>query len=299
MIEKGKILILGSGSFLAKQTLDFMLKEGFAVFTVSRGNSNNTAVNEHFIGSCFNHDFLSEVIAKVNPEVILSFIGGPSVNGRYSKLLQLNCGVLELLNRFSLDGVRIISLGSAAEYGAADMEYLSEDGPVLPSSDYGHAKLAQSALAVGFNQVSRSNVSILRVFNLFGKGTPASAISEKIHQKVKNIAEGESLVLDDPEMARDFLDVQDVACGIVSFIKSDSVSGIYNLCSGRSLSLAELASAFLKESGKASEVKAAVNPRYFSLVRRAVGSNVKFLNSTGWLPQQSLQDSVRAQIGIS
>lgn len=296
MTKKEKILVLGSGSFIAQSTLISLVREGFSVVTVSRSTTNDEGIFEHYTGNCFDYQFLSKVVTEVNPDVILSFIGGSYTDGEYLNLVQLNCGVLELLSRMSLENVRIISLGSAAEYGAANINILVEDMEVSPTSDYGHAKAVQTALATGLNLELQQNVSILRVFNLYGVGTPSHAISEKIHQRVKRLPRGAQLVLDDPEMIRDFVDVKDVADGLVSFIQSNPVAGIYNLCSGQPLSLAQLAAAFLKVYGKNEEITVASEPKYFSPVRRAVGSTEKFLTATGWSPQRSLQDSVRAHV---
>lgn len=289
------ILILGSSGFIARRTIAELKSEEVDLVTVSRRDGESGSLHQHIVGDCLDLKFLSRVIDEVEPQIILSFIGGPTCDGDYSDLVRFNCEVLQLLSRLPLRGARVIILGSAAEYGASDEEYLTEEQVVAPSADYGYAKAAQTALALGLNAVSGLNVSIIRAFNLFGADTPAAAISEKIHQRVKDLNADDDLILDDPEMLRDFIDVADVASALVAFMKADPESGVYNLCTGRATSLGELAEAFMLVHGKNGSVKVAEQPEFRSPVRRAVGSPKKFARATGWSPQRSLQDSARAQ----
>lgn len=291
----GPILILGSSGFIARRTIAALEAEEVNLVTVSRREIESGSHYQHIVGNCLDLEFLSSVIGEIEPRIILSFIGGPTCDGDYSDLVNFNCGVLQLLSRMPLRGARVISLGSAAEYGASDEEYLTEEQVVAPKADYGYAKAAQTALALGLNAALGLNVSIIRAFNLFGANTPDAAISEKINQRVKDLNEDDDLILDDPEMLRDFIDVADVASALVAFMKAAPEPGVYNLCTGRATSLGELAKAFMLAHGKNGSVKIAEQPKFKSPVRRAVGSPEKFARATGWSSQLSLHDSARAQ----
>ena len=291
------ILILGSNSYLARQTFSELLKSDRRVSTVSRQPQPES--DFHTVGDCFDEAFLADVVSRVNPATIISFIGGPTCPGNYADLVTLNCGVLQQLCRVALEGVKVISIGSAAEYGAATEEFLTEYQEVKPASDYGHAKLAQSAFATGMTPLTGAHLIIVRLFNLIGSNTPSTLISEKIRQRVVDLETSEDLILDDPDMTRDFIDVADVASGLVALVESDCKAGIYNLCSGRATSLAELAAAFMTSHEKKGFLKKAEKPEFRSPVRRAVGSTNKFLAATKWSASRTLQQSANDQAAVT
>ena len=297
MLSEQSILILGSSSFLAKAFFSRAQLENWTVWTMSRSGS-TTNSEKHFQGDCFDFGFLKRVIDTVNPTVVLSFVGGVGMNEMaFSQLRRLNVKILEYLGALLDSDIRMIVLGSAAEYGSNQACDLSEDVGLLPESPYGAVKVEQTAMALGLNAAEGRKVVVARPFNLIGPGTPSHLFSDIIRHKVSLQLEHDRIEIFDPEMERDFVDVRDVAKALIQLCRSDLPGGIYNICSEKAVSARTLAQAFLTSYGGEGEICDVDIPGMSPSPIRSVVGRSKLINDAQiWKPRYDLFMSVQDQI---
>jgi len=147
---------------------------------------------------------------------------------------------------------KIIFASSAAVYGDHD-GMISENSATIPLSPYGKSKLDAEKEIIRYGKENNLKYCILRIFNVYGEGQNEN-YAGVISKFAKNISENKPLVIyGDGKQTRDFVSVHDVVESIQCAILSKN-SSTYNIASGTSISVNELAKMMLKKSGKKLDV---------------------------------------------
>ena len=151
-------------------------------------------------------------------------------------------GTLSILNACAANNVEnFVFASSAAVYGEPRVIPVSEDHPLDPLSPYGASKIAGEALVSSFaNSGKIKNAVSFRFFNVYGKGQSieyAGVITKFIERISRNLS---PIIFGDGNHTRDFISVHDIVEGIL-LAANKEISGIYNLGTGNSVSLNELA----------------------------------------------------------
>jgi len=95
---------------------------------------------------------------------------------------------------------------------------------------------------------------------------------------------------------RDFVDVVDACRALLAVATTGTVGEIYNICSGRSVAMETLLTQMIKIAGVPVEV--IVEPARLRVadVPDIYGSMEKISRHTGWIPQVSIDASLRAML---
>ena len=126
---------------------------------------------------------------------------------------------------------------------------ISEKSATVPLSPYGKSKLDAEIQIRKFADEFGFDAIILRLFNVYGKGQN-DQYAGVISKFLKNISENKPLIIyGDGKQTRDFVSVYDVIRAIECAISSEN-SGTYNIASGKSISINELAEMVILSSGK-------------------------------------------------
>lgn len=212
-------------------------------------------------------------------------------------------GVLNLLEaaRRAAPEARLINLSSAAVYAPSSWDRpVAEDQPVAAGTPYAASKLAAELLCGQYARERRMRVATLRVFNLIGPGQSAEqAAGEFTLAVARALEEGRSKVVipvGSPSTSRDFTDVRDAADAVCAVIERQ-VTGVFNLCSGRAVTLAELAAALegaARERVPGFTVDLSPEPRRIgaSDPGRLVGAPLRLERATGWRAVTPLRHTV-------
>ena len=144
-----------------------------------------------------------------------------------------------------------IAISTAAVYGNQDIE-LSEKSKTIPISTYGKSKLLMEEKIINFSKKNDLNSIILRFFNIYGSGqSPQHA--GVITKFLNNIQENKPLeIYGNGNQTRDFIHIDDAVECISLAIKNidKKIGKIYNVGSGKSTSILDIANLLLKLSGK-------------------------------------------------
>lgn len=158
--------------------------------------------------------------------------------------------VLEAAKRAG--GVPVVFASSAAIYGNAARNAVSEDDAADPRSAYGCDKLGSELHA----QVARRTFGIptlgLRFFNVYGpRQDGSSPYSGVISVFRRMLAGGETLVLNgDGRQTRDFVFVSDVVAVLLEGMRRlPDLPRVLNVCTGRATSIHELALMLCEQAG--------------------------------------------------
>jgi GDP-4-dehydro-6-deoxy-D-mannose reductase len=191
--------------------------------------------------------------------------------------------------------LRIVLTGSAAELGRVDARCLPvrEDHPCFPEAPYGLSKWLTTA--AGLAASAPLEVIVARVFNPIGPGTPTSHAFGRFASVLGSPSPDPlTLTVGDLEPRRDFVDVRDVAQALIALAERGHAGLIYNVGTGRSISVRTGLEHLISLSGRAVRIETdpALAARSGPPDSRAAIDRIT--SHTGWHPQipweQSLND---------
>jgi len=150
----------------------------------------------------------------------------------------------------------LIATSSAAVYGETQNLPISENHKTSPSSPYGESKLKMEQLIQSFSKKHNLNSIIFRIFNVYGKGQ-SPEYAGVITKFLEKISKNESLeIFGDGLQTRDFISIYDVGDAINLSISNmgEKRGNVFNIASGKSISILDLAKLILLISKKNPEI---------------------------------------------
>ena len=158
-------------------------------------------------------------------------------------------GTLTVLEAAREADARVVLASSAAVYGDPDSLPVTVDEPMTPRSPYGADKVAIDAYAHAYDATYGIPVVALRYFNVYGPGQrgPYSGVIEAF---LRRALAGDRLTIHgDGEQTRDFVHVSDVVRANVAAATTEHTGTAYNVGTGESVTVAELAAIIREQTG--------------------------------------------------
>jgi GDP-4-dehydro-6-deoxy-D-mannose reductase len=234
------------------------------------------------------------VMADVRPEAVYHLAAMTHVGDSWDdpgQVLRVNVlGTAEILAaaRSLVAPARVLVVSSAEVYGIVTAEQLplDEHSPTVPASPYAASKLAAEAVALqawrGYGQA----VTVVRPFNHIGPGQSPNFFVPALAKRIVEArrAGTGTLPVGTLTTRRDFTDVRDVVRAYRLLIESGEPGGVYNVCSGRDVSMAEVAQNLLRLAG--AELELVTDPTLVRPVDVPVlrGDASRLHRATGWEP---------------
>lgn len=190
-------------------------------------------------------------------------------------------------------GVPVVYASSAAVYGDHAALPIEEDAPTRPLSAYGADKLGCELHARVAGLVHGVPTLGLRFFNVFGpRQDPRSPYSGVISIFCDRLSRGEALdVFGDGAQTRDFVFVADVVAALLAAMPAASAAApVFNVCTGRSTSVLDLAAAVAGLFGAPLELRR--RPARAGEIRHSVGSSARARDALGLRPPTGLREGL-------
>jgi GDP-4-dehydro-6-deoxy-D-mannose reductase len=235
------------------------------------------------------------LVASWAPEVVYHLAALSSVGRSWEepgRTLAANVsGAVELLEAVRAHAIdaRVVWVSSGEVYGSSAALPIGEDSVPAPESPYAVSKLAAEQLAAVYAAAHDLRVVVARPFSHAGPGQrPIFLMANLCRQAALGRRDGVArlrITTGNPDTRRDFTDVRDVVRAY-RLLAASSRSGIFNVCSGASVSAAEQV-ATLAQLIAPIEVNHVIDP---SLVRASEitelrGDPSRLTAITGWTPQ--------------
>lgn len=202
-------------------------------------------------------------------------------------------GSLDLLQVCLSNGCHTwIGLGSQAEYGPAN-EVLVEDLVPKPDGLYGLAKLCVGLQSQRMCAQAGVRSAWLRLTAAYGpKDEPEHLIPHVIQTLIKK----EEPALTAGEQQWDYLFIDDVAEAVWCAIQQPSVSGIYNLSSGKGVAVRKICELIRDQIDPRLPLGFGKIPAASGARRILAASNQLFCHAAGWKPATELDQGLRCTI---
>lgn len=307
-------LVTGVAGFVGSHLAERLLALDYPVVGVDNfcsGFEKNIKHLKNHPGFCFHERSVTEKglledLARLQPGLRICFHLAAIVSVPYSvehpeETMEVNYhATVRLLEEAgSNDLAAFVFAGSAAEYGDDPRLPLSEEFASHAThhlSPYGRAKFLASK-AVAATPIGAS----LRCFNIFGpRQDPGSPYSGVISKFIDMALNGQPLtIFGDGLQTRDFIYVADIVeayllvAGLVPG-KGRPPSGVYNVGTGRSISVLDLAEAVLEVTHRPKALN--FLPERPGDIRHSVAS-IAALNHVGdWIPRVSLHEGLERTV---
>jgi len=269
-----RILLTGGSGFIGRHVLPRLLARGHSVLAVERKRKLPKGKGLETV-----RGNIRRAVFAFKPQACLHLawdgIGDYSY-ARSKRNLDDSLALVELLREAKCK--RLVAAGSCWEYGVS-RGVCREDMPAKSVSAFTWAKNALHDYA----RLALPEVLWCRVFFVYGPGQRETSL---IPSLLAARARGEAPVVRNPLDAQDFVHVEDVADGLIRALERKAPSGGYNLGSGRSTRVSEVARLVARWALKADK-----NEREGPAVDFRADTR-KSRNALGWKPRITLTEGI-------
>jgi GDP-4-dehydro-6-deoxy-D-mannose reductase len=205
--------------------------------------------------------------------------------------------LFEVVKLISRD-IKVLYVGSASEYGDVREEKIpiNEDVLLRPVDPYSVSKASTDLLAYQYFKSFDMHIVRVRPFNHIG---PRQSPDYVVSSFAKQIAEIEKslkepvITVGNLEAKRDFTDVRDMVRAYWLALQKGEPGEVYNICSGKAVSIQEVLDKLLKLSDKEIKIEQDVERLRPADIPLSLGDSTKFRKKTGWKPGIPFEKTLR------
>ncbi|PRE44077.1 NAD-dependent epimerase/dehydratase family protein [Burkholderia multivorans] len=291
-----RALVTGLGGFTGKYLGQSLAAAGYRVFGTAHG-AELASPDTYQVDLC-DRATLAKVVADVQPDVVahlaaIAFVAHGDAEAIYRTNVIGTRNLLEALAGLDKRPNAVLLASSANIYGNAAVEIIDESVEPNPANDYAVSKLAMEYMARLWRD--KLPIVVARPFNYTGVGQSPQFLLPKI---VSHFQRGERVIeLGNIDVERDFSDVRRVVDAYRRLLQLAPAGGVFNVCSGRAVSLKSVIAMMEQIAGYSIEVR--VNPAFVRAneVRRLQGDGSRLLAAVGELEDIPLENTLRWMFG--
>lgn len=301
------VIVTGVNGFVGGHLVDELLAQNYTVIGVGREDSMSpgleTKLEEYVTCDLASYEDVANLSFQ-DVSAVINLAGLAAVGPSFDNpdlYMRINTAVLDTVCRAILDQgaakTRVISISSGAVYSSQQAMPLTEISVLDPeSSPYAASKIAMEELSLKYRGDGLDCV-VARPFNHIGPGQLPGFILPDLYAKVSEARkQGQTKIpVGNLSTRRDYTDVRDVVKAYVSLVSSKSLDhGVYNVCTGRSLSGEEILSMLLSELDCA-DMEVVTDSSLFrpSDAPDLYGSNQAIKTDTGWQPTIDIKQTIK------
>ena len=288
-----RALITGAGGFAGGHLAALCRASGDDVAEVSRN-----ARPAHPGSDLRDAGAARAAVAAAAPEVVyhlaaLSHVGESWVDPApfLADNVAMTLNVLEAVRAEAPDAT-VVAVSSSEVYGAPESLPMTEAAPLRPQNPYAVSKASSDLLAGFYADAHGLRVIRPRAFNHAGPGQrPIFAIASFARQAAEAAERGEDPIAfrtGNADTRRDYADVRDVVRAY-RLLALRGEPGVYNVCTGRSTSAAELLAMLAAAAGAGLDHVADHELVRAHEVMEVRGDPSRLRAATGWEPEIPLE----------
>ena len=274
-----KVLVTGGAGFIGRHVVKHFQEQAqvYVIDNLRSGSEQNLDKLQCklIVGSILDRDLVRKAMDGVDYVFHLAAMTSvPESIEKPTECAEINsAGTLLLLEEAArAEAKKFVFSSSAAIYGDSPAIPKTESTPAEPKSPYASSKLQGERHCSRSTEEDRLQTVCLRYFNVFGPyqnpdSQYAAAIPSFIQSAIKNRP---ITIFGDGLQTRDFIYVKDVVAANVFFATESSPTGIFNVATGRGITINDLAAAICRLTNSSSEIQHA--PERPGDIRHSVAS---------------------------
>ncbi len=170
----------------------------------------------------------------------------------------------------------------------------TEDTIQQPNSPYAVSKLAAEKYLLYMRDAYHFPVTVLRPFNSYGRKNDTHFVVERT---IVQMLRGSDVRLGDPNPVRDLMYVDDHVRAYLTCLDNRAAVGrVFNFCTGRAVSIAELVHLISEQTGFKGDVHWNTIPKRPLDIEVLLGDYAKARNELGWEPTMTLEEGLRRTV---
>lgn len=302
-------LVTGGCGFIGSHLCENLLAAGHQVTALddlSTGKRHNVPAAVRIIeGDITTPGIFDSIVRDIDGCFHLAAIASVELSkNEWLRTHQVNIsGTIALFEAIAKSGrhVPVVYASSAATYGDCKDEPFLETSFPTPLSAYGADKLACDQHARIAHHVHGIPTAGMRFFNVYGpRQDPLSPYTGVISIFASRMKQNQSIVIHGKgDQSRDFIYVSDVAKALtlaMDALASKKISQeIFNICTGRHVSIKELAGIVMKVTGSASSISH--GERRPGDAQTSSGDPAKAKTLLGFSAEVTLEDGLKQTLG--
>ena len=302
-----RILITGGAGFIGSHLCEKYTKEGHTVICLDNFMSGNLTNIRHLLdyrnfklikGDVRDFDLLEKVMRDV--DVVFHLAAQIHVDRSYIEpklTYEVNVmgtqNILEVARMY--DAKKVIHASTSEVYGSAQHVPIDENHPLDAPHPYGASKIAADRMCYAYIQTYGMNISIIRLFNIFGPrqrdlgyGGVISIFTRRVLSNIPPIIYGDGMQTRDYTYIKDAVRAYDLVLN-----HNEPITEPINFGTGNEVSIIDLANKIVDLCGKKGNIKPVhVEPR-IGEVKRLIADATKAKNMLGWEPKYSLEEGLK------
>lgn len=321
------VLVTGGLGYIGSHTCVELLKSGTQIIVMDNLSNSKENVKDKikeitgkefklYIEDLLNVEGLRKIFSENKIDAVIHFAGLKAVGESCTKPIEYyknnvsgTINLLEVMKEFNVK--KMVFSSSATVYGSPERVPITEDMPLSTTNPYGTTKLMiEMILKDVCTSDPNFKVAILRYFNPIGAHTSGiigenpNGIPNNLMPYISRVASGKLECLNvfgndyntvDGTGVRDYIHVVDLAIGHLKALerlnKDDTGAFIYNLGTGKGVSVLEMIHAFESQNGV--KVNYKITDRRPGDIAACFADPTKAFLELGFKAERTLEDMVR------
>jgi nucleoside-diphosphate-sugar epimerase len=276
-----RVLVTGGSGFVGRRLVRFLREEGAEVYAPERGII----------------DVAAGPLPDLSADWVIHLAGRTYVPASWddpADFYRVNVlGTVNVLNYCRRARARLIYVGGYC-YGIPETLPIPETAPLRPNNPYAFSKSAAEEACRFFFERLQTHVTIVRPFNIYGPGQAANFLVPRIVEQAIDPAAA-AIVVEDDTPRRDYVHVDDVVCAIESLRRNPKPGATFNIGSGESYSVAEVAEMVRSAAAVGKPVVSRGNRRVND-IPDVIADIAAIRIAVGWSPSITLPDGLRGMV---
>lgn len=297
-MEKERVVVSGVNGFVGHHLARELFSAGVSVVGIGQENNVNPAISE-IVDEYYQANLVESWPDVPKAKAIIHLAGLAAVGPSFEKpQLYINANssmVTNLCEHYvnKEQKPRIVIVSSGTVYDSNQDLPINEAGRIGFTSPYAVSKILNENQADYYRHRGLDCV-VVRPFNHIGPGQGLGFLLSDMYERLSKLGDGEKIVTGNIETRRDYTDVRDIVRAYGRLALTTTLNyGVYNLCSGKSVSGVEIFNSLKKEMGL-NGIRYEIDQ---SLVRPndildIVGDSSRLQEETGWSPQIDIHQTV-------
>ena len=290
MTKLKRVLVTGATGFLGSHVARNLIKKGFEVGAIVRGQTNCYRLSDcldsitFYNGNLEDKKSVSKAFIEFAPEIVIH-CAAYGVDYRQQDIfclykVNVACTLSLFVNAVNSGVKRFIHAGSCFEYGSKDTP-ISENDRIEPLGGYGVSKAAATMFVLQYGRVSELPVVVLRPFGMYG---PYEGMHRIVPHLIDSLLKNRRVDLTMGDQIRDYTYVEDVADAFVKLAAEEKFPAgeVLNVGSGVGISIRQLGTQIANLLGKTHLLNWGAIPYRLNEPKMLVSNSTKIYEMVGW-----------------
>ncbi len=296
-----KAFVTGGSGLIGLPLIEHLLKQGYKVKVLDLAEPDVKHDNLKWINKSVMDELAEDIKGSGIVFHFAAILGVENSDNKPLETMRINLeGSVNVFKSSVEAGVKHMIYASSSEvYGNPSELPIREGSVKCPISVYGVSKLAAEIYAKSYNHEFRSDIKIVRFFNVYGhRQSPKFVVPIFINKALKN----EPIeIFGDGSQTRCFTYVGDIIEAVMKVVEKGKTGEAYNIGNNHPTTILELANIIKEATGSKSEIVKAGFGKDTRLKEREIEyriPDISKMKTLGWEPKTMIREGIRKILGF-